>query len=340
MPTDLNRLLVESTIRKTFKEIKKSPERAIRNLIDLGIEFSDGYLQKSFLQSVQNMLSNQNSAYYALVKDCVSSVDPDILTTFWTNFSYNGCAKGVKTIREIESDRKFNIPWALLLDIDTETMDIKPDIYHSVLQQGRALGIYTYLLSIAGNPEKIIPIIQKRPDCVFVLFLRGCQISDSFIEKAKNIKNVMFSISDDADMSEACRKLRNSKLLYSIDLHYTEQDKRWILAKQRLDTFTKRHPVFVILHSDEYEISKVQHDIYDYVISVRNNAQYPFILLELKQDMLLLNRLFSSNELSIGFDSSGNIKGTIRADCTEKFNIFHCTLENILQNLSALQKPI
>ena len=94
----------------------------------------------------------------------------------------------------------------------------------------------------------------------------------------------------------------------------------------------------MILRLDEYKISKSQQNIYDYVISVRNNAQYPFVLLELKQNMLVFNRLFSDDEFPIGFDSNGNIKKHIGMDCKEEFDIFHHTLEKILQNLSALQK--
>ena len=42
MERDLTRTLVESTVRRTLKNIQESPERAIRNFIDLGLEFSNG----------------------------------------------------------------------------------------------------------------------------------------------------------------------------------------------------------------------------------------------------------------------------------------------------------
>ena len=46
MKKDMNQMLVEITIRSTLEQIKASPERAVRNLIDLGLEFSDGRFQK------------------------------------------------------------------------------------------------------------------------------------------------------------------------------------------------------------------------------------------------------------------------------------------------------
>ena len=87
----MNQMLVETIVRSTLKNIKSSPEREPRNLIDLGLEFSSGRFQKRFLQSAQKMLNNQGSAYYSLVKDTVDSVDHDILTTFGINLGYNGC---------------------------------------------------------------------------------------------------------------------------------------------------------------------------------------------------------------------------------------------------------
>ena len=85
MQNDLTRLLVESTVRRTLKNIQESPERAIRNLVDLGVQFSSGRFQSRLMAQAQKMLQNQKSAYYALVKDAAASVDPEILTTFGVN---------------------------------------------------------------------------------------------------------------------------------------------------------------------------------------------------------------------------------------------------------------
>ena len=63
MKQDMNRMLIEATIRRVLKNIQESPERAVRNLVDLGLEFSDGRFQKQFLRTTQKMLRNQESAY-------------------------------------------------------------------------------------------------------------------------------------------------------------------------------------------------------------------------------------------------------------------------------------
>ena len=96
---DMNRILVEGTIRRTLKSMKESPERTIRNLVDLGLNFSNGRFQTRFLKAAQEMLHNQKSAYYSLVKHVAASVDHDLLTTFGVNLGYNSCTLGAKRIR-------------------------------------------------------------------------------------------------------------------------------------------------------------------------------------------------------------------------------------------------
>ena len=115
---DITRIFVETTIRKAIRDIKDSPKRSFRNLIDLGLNFAKGRFEKPFLVSVQNLLQNEQSPYYDLVLDTVHNVDTDRLITFGMNVGYNGCTKGAKIIREIESKENYNIPWSLSLEID------------------------------------------------------------------------------------------------------------------------------------------------------------------------------------------------------------------------------
>lgn len=129
MKKDMTRVLVESAVRRTLKNISESPERATRNLIDLGLQFSSGRFQTRLLSQAQKMLQNQNSAYYELVKNIVATVDHSILTTFGVNLGYNSCTKGAQIIREIEEKNGYNIPWALNLVIDEQRLGTMPDFY-------------------------------------------------------------------------------------------------------------------------------------------------------------------------------------------------------------------
>lgn len=334
MKKDMTRVLVESTVRRTLKNMQDSPERATRNLVDLGLQFSNGRFQARLLSQTQKMLQNTKSAYYDLVKNIVSTVDHDIITTFGVNLGYNSCTKGARLIREIEGERGFNIPWALNLAVNEEKMEEEPNFYPSVLCQGKALGIYTYLLFISGYSEKVISMIEKEPDCAFILFLRGHQISQSFIKKLKTVKNVMVSVYTNEDMQGACQKLRDAKLLYAVYQRYTEKDREHILSGSWLSSVLPYHPAFAFLRTEPDCNPKTQKEVYDYITSVRDGQQFPVIFMDIKQDTLMIDRVISDGECLAGFDFDGSLRTHegIRKD--EQYNIFHHPLEEILQIVS------
>ena len=334
MKKDTTRVLVESTVRRTLKNIQESSERATRNLIDLGLEFSNGRFQTRLLKQAQKMLQNQKSAYYDLVKNIVNTVDHDIITTFGVNLGYDRCTKGARRIREIEAKKGFNVPWALNLLINEKKLETEPDFYPSVLRQGQALGIHTYLLFVSGYPEKVLPMIEKEPDCAFVLFLRGHQISTPFIKRMKTVKNVMISVYTNEDMPDACQKLRDARLLYAVYQRYTEQDKEAIVNGEWLRSVLPVHPAFAFLRADFSCTPQTQDEIYQYVTTVRDEQQVPLIIMDIKQDTLMIDQVISEGVCLVGFDADGSLRTHEGVKRDERYNIFHHPLEEILQGAS------
>lgn len=330
----MTKVLVESTIRRTLKNIQESPERTIRNLIDLGLNFSNSRYQTRFLQQAQKMLQNQNSAYYDLVKHLIATVDHDIITTFGVNVGYNSCTKGAKRIREIEAAKRFNIPWALHLAINEEKLKKEPDFYPSVIQQGTVLGIYMYLLFINGHPEKVLPIIQNQPECAFILFLNGQQISDTFIKEMQTIKNVMISVEIDQDLFKTCQKFQNAKLLYAAHSCYSEQNKENIINGDWLNSVLPVRPAFALLQSDSSCTQQTQREVYQYVINIRDGQKLPLICMDIKQDTLMIDRVISDGECMVGFGADGSLRTHEGFNQDDRFNIFRHPLEDILQDVS------
>lgn len=211
MKSDMTRVLVESTIRRTLKAMRESPEREARNLVDAGAQFSTGRFQTRLISHAQRMLQNSKSAYYALVKDVVTYADHDNIATFGVNLGYNSCTKGARLIRETEREKGFNIPWALHLRVSQEKLAGDPGLYPSILREGTSLGIYTYLLFVPGEAQAVLPLVMEYPDCAFLLFLEGGQITPAFLEELAPLKNVMVSVRRGEAMEQACRALQLHK---------------------------------------------------------------------------------------------------------------------------------
>ncbi len=334
MKKDMKRVLVEATVRRTLKNIQESPHRATRNLVDLGLQFSSGRFQTRFLTQAQKLLQNPKSAYYDLVKNIVTTVDHDIITTFGVNLGYNSCTKGAQRIREIEAEKGFNIPWALNLLINEEKLEAEPEFYPSVLRQGTELGIFTYLLFVTRSPDKVLPMIQKEPDCAFILFLHGHQVSDVFMQQVKAAKNVLIAVYTDEDMADACQKLREARLLFAVYQRYTEQDKKAILSGEWLQSVLPVHPPFAFLQADFSCTPQTQDAIYRYITNVRDGQQVPLIFMDIKQDTLMIDQVISEGECLAGFDADGSLRTHEGFQRAEQYNIFLHPLEEILQGTS------
>lgn len=102
MEQSVSRVLVEMAVKTALKNIHDSPERGIRNLVDMALQCAEGRFQHSFFATAQTMLQNEDSAYYELVRDTVAHTDPGRLYTFGMNLGYNACTVGARHIRENE----------------------------------------------------------------------------------------------------------------------------------------------------------------------------------------------------------------------------------------------
>ena len=104
MEQNISRILVEMAVKTALKNIKDSPERGIRNLLDMALQCTEGKFQHEFFSTAQSMLQNENSAYYELVRDIVMHTDTNRLFTFGMNLGYNACTVGAQRIRENEKN--------------------------------------------------------------------------------------------------------------------------------------------------------------------------------------------------------------------------------------------
>ena len=100
MKKSMNEIMVRTIVKKAIRDFKTDPERTIRNLVDMALQFSDSAFQQEFYSAAQRLLSDEKSGYYDLVKDTITRVNEETLLTFSMNLGYNGLYLGAKRIRE------------------------------------------------------------------------------------------------------------------------------------------------------------------------------------------------------------------------------------------------
>ena len=60
---NITRMLIETFVKKGLRDIKSSPKRSIRNLVDLALHAAKGRFQQNFFKIAQTMLQNEDSPY-------------------------------------------------------------------------------------------------------------------------------------------------------------------------------------------------------------------------------------------------------------------------------------
>ncbi len=329
MKKDINRIAIELTVRRLLRDIRRSPRRGSRNLIDLILSFSTGKFQRQLFVAVQKMLQQEDSSYYQLVKSTLDHTDLETLTQFGMCVGYNSCTKGSKQIRSFEEAHHFNIPWALTLHIGKGAAGRQLQVYASAIEEGRELGIYTYFLHLSADDcSGILELPGKYDDCAFILFLEG-SLPEELINPVQLLHNVMICLPAGEHVVQSCQTLRRAHLLYSVYVPFRPSDKDRILCGDWLSSVAKARPFFTILMEEGEFPRDVQEDIYRYVLSVRGGQQYPTILADYRQDMLAIDKVVLDGPCSAGFAADGSLLTPSGIHAGEQYNLFKNSLRDI-----------
>lgn len=331
MERNVSRILIETVVKKTLKDIDDSPQRSIRNLVDMALHFSNGRFRRNFFEAAQTMLKNENSSYYGLVEDTVHNVDQKKLLQFGMNLGYNGCTEGAKTIREIEAKENYNIPWTISLYLEPDTFFENRQKYQERITQGEKMGIHTWALIPAEQATIFLPLVKEHTDSAFILFCRPREITPSFLDSAAQYDNLMLAVCYEKGATAACELLRRKKLLYSTYLFYTDADERKIISGELLLSTQQLHPVFTILISKMGYSGETRENIYEEIKQMRKEQRFRTVPWEIFYDSNYIDGIISNESCSAGFDANGHLytcQGKRNKEC---FCLFQNDLSQILK---------
>lgn len=224
------RTLIQTVVRQKLNAIKSDPERSLRNLVDMGLSFAAGSEQKRFLQQAQRTLQDENSAYYRIIYDMVLHVDTEHLMGFGMNLGYNSLTAGARTIRRLESECGYDIPWCLTLAIDRKGYTAHESDYTNLIEQGKRLGIYTYLIIAPELPVGLFTLLRQQKDCAFLLFTSPDELTGDVIDTMAQLYHVMPVVRFGDGAEEVCDAMRRREMLYSVFLPYHSEESENIFS--------------------------------------------------------------------------------------------------------------
>lgn len=332
MENNTSRIIIETVIKKTLKELKDSPQRSIRNLVDMALQFSTGRFHRNFFEIAQTMLQNETSPYYELIEDIVCNVNSEKLLRFGINLGYNSCTVGAKTIREKELREQYNIPWIISLHLDSFCFNAHQQEYQRLIQKGEEMGIYTWALIPTRQTINLLSIIQKYPDSAFILFCRPEECTTTFLESIAQYDNVMLAVRYDEGIRKACKLCREAKLLYSVYFRYTEKDAEYIMDGEIFRAAQEVHPVFTALYAEQDCTDTTKKAIYEMVKKAREQQLFQTFVLEITYDICYIDQIISNDACLAEFDTDGYLHSAKDGEKAKELNLFENDLEHILKS--------
>lgn len=334
MRNNVNRILIETTIKKTLNQIQDDPERSIRNLVDMALNFSEGRFQHRFFKVAQDMLQNEQSCYYKILPDIAANVDKERILTFGMNIGYNSCTIGAETIRKTEETEHFNIPWSISLKLNGLDYAEKKEKYHLLISQGMNLGVYTWNIFSLGKTPYLIEMIHNFPECAFIVFCTPEEILPAFLDELNTIHNVMFVIQYADGVEDACELLRSRNHLYSVYYPYQEHDIKRIISGDLFSDTENLHPVFTALLAMPLCPQNTCSNIYQYIQQARSEQRYKTIPFDMIYDTLFIDSIISDEACTIGFNKAGICYSFMEQSLEENSNFFNSSLYEVLKNVS------
>ena len=316
MKNDIFYTLIETVVANKLKDMKKYPGRAARNLIDLGLLFSNGNFQNAFFSSAQTMLQNEDSPYYKLIDNVVNNVDNQRLLTFGMNLGYNSFKYGSKVIRKNEKKLNCFIPWEITLHIDDFSFKNNNQRYDKLISDGEKLGIYSWVIFLDKPFSDFLELAKKHPDSVFFIILENLdenkqtiqnEIDEKFLDCVEELENIMLIIELDKKNRHVYKKLKRRKLLYSVYYYYSQKNIDLILDGSILRFAEQFDPFFTIFISEPYCNDNLRKMVYKVSEQTRSEQRYSTIAWELFYNNAYIDKIISSKSQLISFDHSGNL---------------------------------
>jgi MoaA/NifB/PqqE/SkfB family radical SAM enzyme len=205
--------LSKKVINEGFKYLEKDPVKNFPKLVKWAgkMPMQEG-TRKQFNRIVEYW-NDESSPWHGFIYKLMTELNPNVRKTILMNLTIHAGVEGAKILDESRAKYDCNVPWAILLD-PTSSCNLKCtgcwaaeyekndsmdyDTLNSIMEQGKKLGIFTYIYS-GGEPlirkDDILKLARVHSDCIFLAFTNGTLIDEDFAKELQKVGNVTFALS-------------------------------------------------------------------------------------------------------------------------------------------------
>lgn len=297
------RVVIESALDQMFKRFHTDPNRSLRSVVDLGVRFSNGRIQKDTFSFVNALLENENSPYYIMASKLLTNTSPYAIKNFGINVGYFGWSKGAKVIRETEAKVGYQIPWALHLDVG---QSYDTNLFRRLITEGKALGTYCYLFYVEDpntDLSELLRLFREEENCGFLLFMPAGWSAEYAARFALCTNLMVFLDARGELIAEEAERLKGLRALYSVYYIYeTEEDRDYLRSGQFWELAASLDSPMSICIGDGKNDA-----LYEFIDGERRNSTHASVPVDLYPDVLKIDKIFSDITCFFGVDKNGII---------------------------------
>lgn len=304
----MKKAIIEAAVSRGIKEMEEDPERSVRRLADLGRQFSKNRFQDQVFSVMQELLNNENSAYYDMVANLLKNSDHESMKKFGVNFGYMSWAYGASMIRKEEESKGFCIPWSIMFQYDSTREDgLSIERLAPILEQGMDLGIYAYFIrECAGSTEsyELLELLEKYKDAAFVWIRESGRLTAAQIQMLKVCKNTVVSLPiEDPESLLTAALLRDQKVIFAMHLNYDNGVCPEVISPIMENVLTSETSLFFLIPETGTDPA-VQERVQKFCYESRLRQDYPCCLMDYTGDGKSISKVLVEHGelLEIGAD--------------------------------------
>ena len=303
----MKKAMIEAAIDRGIKEMETDPERSIRRLTDLGKQFSKNRFQTTIFSVMQNLLTNEKSAYYDMIYNLLKNSDKEAVKKFGVNFGYMSWTYGAAKIRKEQEKSRFCIPWTILLRYDASSnQGLTIPRLESLMEQGQDMGIYAWFIRETGESEdsyELLTLLERYKECACVWMRSTGRLTAAQIQMLKICKNTVVTLPlEDPETQLTAALLRDQKIPFALYLMYGDDMSKERAAELTEPVLASETSMFFLVSEDGASFSAAQ-----VAYESRLEQNYPCVIMDYYGDGKSVSRVLCEHEELLEIDENGYV---------------------------------
>lgn len=303
----MKKAMIENAVMRGIKDMESDPERSARRLADLGKQFSKNRFEDNIFTVIQELLNNENSAYYDMIHSLLRNGDREAMKQFGVNFGYMSWVHGANKVRKAQKDQGIKIPWTVMFRYDPSSEEGLTAVDISrVVEQGQELGIYAYFIrqkATEAESYELLEVLERFKDCAFIWMKENGRLTAAQIQMLKVCKNVVVSLpTSDPESLLTCSLLRDQKIVFAMHIGYDHVADSGRIPYIMESVLASETALFFLVQMDDSTCSLRQ-----LCYESRLKQNYPCLIMDYYGDAVTISRVLTGHENVLEIGSDGRV---------------------------------